>query len=78
MSYYELLKNPLNELHRIYSQAGLELTGEVVTAVAETRKKNRQQRYGHHRYDLSSFGLRREELEERFGFYRDEYGIPCE
>lgn len=78
VSYYDLVKDPLGELRRIYNQTGIPLSDEGLAAARATSKSNQQHRYGRHLYNFEAFGLVREELENRLGFYREEYGIPYE
>ena len=78
VSYYDLLKDPFEELRRIYDRAGISFTQEALQAAEHTAKNNRQHRYGRHEYDLASFGLDKESLDRRLGFYREEYKIHYE
>lgn len=78
VSYYDLLKEPIKELEKIYNFAGIEFTDKTATAARQTTKRNAQHRYGRHRYDLEDFGLSRQEIENQFAFYRSHYNIPHE
>ncbi len=78
VSYYDLLKDPVEQLRRIYDCAGIPLTQEALQAAQLTAKTNRQHRYGRHEYDLASFGLHKASLDRQLGFYREEYKIPYE
>lgn len=78
VSYYDLVKDPLGELRRIYARTGIELSDEGLAAAHATSERNQQHRYGRHLYNFDAFGLVRGELEHRLGFYREEYGIPYE
>ena len=78
VSYYEFLKNPVGELRRVYERSGIKLDQQAVEAARAQSRKDTQHRYGRHLYDLKVFGLDRQALDERFGFYREAYGIPYE
>lgn len=78
VSYYDLLKDPIGELRRIYARAGIPFTEAAREAAQQTAKANRQNRYGRHAYDLASFGLNKAKLDSRLGFYREAYQIPYE
>ena len=78
VSYYDLVKDPMRELARVYERAGIALTSEARASAAATSRANPQYRHGRHRYDLASFGLSRERLDERLGFYRQACAIPYE
>lgn len=78
VSYYDLLKEPIAELKRIYDFAGIEFNEEAVKSAEQTKKKNVQHRYGRHVYHLEDFGLSREIIEDQYAFYRKRYGIPFE
>lgn len=78
VSYYDLLKDPIAEVARIYQFAGIPFDATVAQAAQDTSERNVQHRYGRHRYDLADFGLSREDIERQYGFYRQRYGIPHE
>jgi hypothetical protein len=78
VSYYDLTKDPVTQLERIQSFAGLDFTPEVEAAVRERMTRTVQHKYGKHVYDPADFGLSDEKIEEAFRFYRDRYAIPIE
>ena len=78
VSYYDLLKDPIAEVARIYRAAGLPFDERVAQAAEATRQRNVQHRYGKHVYRLEDFGLTREDIETQTAFYRRRYGIPYE
>ena len=78
VSYYDLLKDPMGELRKVYEFAGIEFNEDAIRAAEETRKKNVQHRYGKHVYHLEDFGLTREKIEQQYQFYRERYSIPHE
>lgn len=78
VSYYDLVKDPVAELEKIYQFAGIEFTDDARQAVKKTKSKNKQNRYGKHVYDLADFDLSKELIEKQYGFYREQYNIPHE
>ena len=78
VSYYDLVRDPLAQVERVYAFAGLELTEARRTAMQEARRRNRQHKYGRHRYRLEDFGLQEKDLEDAFGTYRARFQIPFE
>lgn len=78
VSYYDLLKDPVHEVERIYRFAGIPFDASIARAAEATSKRNVQHRYGRHRYNLADFDLSKEEIERQYGFYRQRYGIPHE
>lgn len=78
VSYYDLLKDPLAAVQRIYELAGIEFNEATAQAIANTQQRNVQHRYGKHVYHLADFDLSHDEIENQFGFYRQRYQIPFE
>ncbi len=78
VSYYDLVKDPIPELQRVYAAAGLEFDEQAARAAQQQRKRTVQHKYGRHHYALEDFGLDAERIEAEFGFYRSRYGIPVE
>ena len=78
VSYYDLIKDPIAQLHRIYLKAGVDFDAEAVQQAKTFMKINPQNRFGRHVYHLSDFGLSEEIIEDYFSFYREKYEIPFE
>lgn len=78
VSYYDLVQNPLQEIERIYQFAGIPFTNKTRQAVIDVSKKDVQNRYGKHRYNLADFNLTPADIERTYGYYRQQYGIPHE
>ena len=78
VSYYDLMKDPIAQLRRIYLKAGIDFDTEAVRQAESFMKKNPQNRFGRHAYRLSDFGLSEEIIEDHFSFYREKYEIPFE
>lgn len=78
ISYYDLMKDPIAQLRRIYLKAGIDFDAEAVQQAKTFMKRNPQNRFGRHVYHLSNFGLSKEIIEDYFSFYREKYEIPFE
>lgn len=78
VSYYDLLKDPIAEVKRIYDFAGISFDEVTLRATEQTKRKNVQNRFGKHVYDIADFGLTREFIDTYYQFYRDRYRIPHE
>ena len=78
VSYYDLMKDPVAELNRIYLKAGVDFDAEAARQAGAFMKKNPQNRFGRHVYHLSDFGLSEEIIEDHFSFYREKHKIPFE
>ncbi|MFO0692108.1 MAG: SDR family NAD(P)-dependent oxidoreductase [Polyangiales bacterium] len=78
VSYYDVLKDPIAEVRRIYAHAGLELIPEAEAAMREVVDRDKQHRYGRHVYRTRDFGLSPAMIEETFASYRSRFSIPKE
>jgi len=78
VSYYDLIKDPLPEVVRIYEAAGLELTTPTVRLMQASQKVNKQHKYGRHKYSLADFGMTKEDVEPRIATYRARFDVPYE
>ncbi len=78
VSYYDLVKDPMPEVRRVYEQAGLELLPNVRSAMEASRRVNRQHKYGRHKYALEDFGMTKDDVEPRIAAYRARFGVPYE
>lgn len=78
VSYYDLIKDPVHEVTRIYEFAGIPFTEQTRKAVMDVSKRDVQNRYGKHRYNLADFNLTAADIERTYGYYRQHYGIPHE
>ncbi|OUS06202.1 hypothetical protein A9Q81_03445 [Gammaproteobacteria bacterium 42_54_T18] len=78
VSYYDLLKDPDKEVERIYQFAGLPFDQSALQSVKKTKKKNVQNRFGKHRYNIEDFALTVDSIEQQYQFYRERYAIPHE
>ncbi len=78
IAYDDLVQDPLHELARIYKRVGITFDDAARKSAEATLRTNTQHRYGRHRYTLESFGISRDALDERFGFYRRACHVPYE
>lgn len=78
VSYYDMIKDPISEVERVYRAAGMELDDDARSAMEASRKVNKQHRYGRHKYSLEDFGMTRDEVEPRVAEYRARFNVPYE
>lgn len=78
VSYYDVLKDPMAQVRRIYAFAGIELTEKAAVAMDASLKINVQNRHGVHRYQLEDFGLSKQQIYRDFSAYRERFKIPEE
>jgi len=78
VSYYDLVKDPMPEVERIYEAAGIALTPDARQAMEASRKVDKQHRYGRHQYSLEDFGMTEADVEPRIATYRARFNVPYE
>lgn len=78
VSYYDLIKDPLPQVARIYEAAGIALRPETVRLMEASRKANKQHKYGRHKYSLADFGMTADDVESRIAPYRARFNVPYE
>jgi len=78
ISYYDLTRDPMHQVERIYEHFGMSLTGEARARMQEVLRRHRRDKYGIHRYHPESFGISRAESEAAFAEYRERFEIPRE
>ena len=78
VSYYDLLREPIAEVRRIFEFAGLSFERGTEEALERTRERNPQGKYGKHAYRLEDFGLDEAWVEANLGAYRARFDIPFE
>ena len=78
VSYYDLIKDPIPQVARIYEAANLDLTPEAKDAMEASRKVNKQHKYGRHKYSLADFGMTKDDVESRIAPYRARFNVPHE
>lgn len=78
VSYYDLIKDPLPQVSRIYEAAGLALTAPTIRLMQASQKVNKQHKYGRHKYSLADFGMTDSDVELRIAPYRARFNVPYE
>jgi hypothetical protein len=73
--YHDLIRDPQAAVARIYEAFGVELPESMPEAIAHHLAENPKGKHGHHGYSVEEFGLRTEEIRERFSAYIDAYNV---
>lgn len=75
VDHAEFHRAPMVVVGRLYDRLGLKLTTEVEAAMAARSGQKPELSHGAHRYDLADYGLRADEIRERFARYIDAFGL---
>lgn len=78
VSYYDLIRDPMPEVERIYRAAGMSLSDAARRAMQTSRKVNKQHKYGRHKYAIEDFGLTPDDIESKIAPYRARFQVPYE
>ena len=78
VSYYDLTRDPIAELRRICTRAGIAFDDAAEREAARCIEANPKDRFGRHTYRLGDFGLSEQLVDEGFASYRERYAIPFE
>ncbi|MXZ84613.1 MAG: sulfotransferase [Acidimicrobiia bacterium] len=78
VSYYDLIRDPIAQLRRIFEVAAVEFDDEAKELAEQYAAANPQNRFGKHNYRLEHFGLSQQAMDETFAAYREAYDIPFE
>jgi NAD(P)-dependent dehydrogenase (short-subunit alcohol dehydrogenase family) len=78
VSYYDLVRDPLGEVQRVYTHAGLDLAPRAIEAMRALSARDVQHRHGRHVYDAHDFGLSTPQVEQTFTDYRTRFAIRHE
>lgn len=76
--YRALIDDPLGVVRHIYSRLGEQLSAQTEARMRNFLAENPQNRFGRHRYTLSSFGLDRHAERERYRNYKARFDVPDE
>ena len=76
--YYDLVKEPMRAVARIYGDAGLLLGDGARQSMKEQKERSRQHKYGVHHYQLEDFGVDRASADTGFAHYRAHFQLPYE
>jgi hypothetical protein len=75
VQHAEFHATPMRVIERIYDRFGLKLTAQVEATMLQRTREKPEMSHGAHLYDMASFGLRREEIVERYRDYIEEFGF---
>ncbi len=78
LPFRELVTDPVAAVQRIYTHFGFEWTVAAERRMRAWQEGNPQHKHGGHPYTLAEFGLREEEITERFHRYAECFGVPRE
>jgi hypothetical protein len=78
VSYYDLVRDPVGEVRRLYEQLGLAWSPAALARLEATRRDNPQHKYGRHAYRLEDFGLSEQGVEPLLAAYRARFAVPPE
>ena len=78
VSYYDLTRDPIAELRRICTRAGIAFDDAAEREAARCIEANPKDRFGRHTYRLGDFGLSEQLVDEGFASYRERFAIPFE
>lgn len=75
--FHEAMRDPLAQIARIYSRAGIELTADARDAMLAWRARDAAEKLVKHTYTAEQFGLTGEQIRSEFAGYIDRF-IPPE
>jgi hypothetical protein len=78
VQYCELVGDPLGTVETIYAACDRELDDRARNAIAAFVAANPKGRFGTHGYRLDEFGLRADDIRDRFADYIARYDVPAE
>jgi hypothetical protein len=73
--YADLVADPIGTVEAIYRRFGLTVSPIMATGMRDYLARNRQDKFGSHRYAPEDFGLDRQSLVERYRFYTDRHDV---
>ena len=73
--YDDLTRDPVGTVAGIYERSGRALGEEATSRMLSYLSAHPKGHLGEHRYDLTEFGVERDEVMERFGDYAARYGV---
>lgn len=77
VGFAQLVARPLDTIREIYQQCNLEWSHHQEEKITEYLRNNPPNKHGSHRYNLAQFGLREEEVRERFSAYTTRFKDFC-
>jgi hypothetical protein len=76
--YDDFVADPIGTVGAIYDELGRALLPDAERAMRAMAEREPQGKHGRHTYSLADVGLRREEVEERFARYYEQFGVRRE
>jgi hypothetical protein len=76
--YSDLMRDPQGTVANIYKAFGVDLPESMPEVIARHLAENPKGKHGQHGYSAEEFGLRNEEIRERFSAYTREYNVQRE
>lgn len=79
LRFEHLVADPVGTIRNVYERHGLDYSSDFESAMRGwlADPANRSDRYGKLRYNLTEFGINREDAEKRFAFYRERLNHIC-
>jgi hypothetical protein len=77
-SFRDLIDDPVAAIARMYDHFGFELSAEAERRMRAWQAENPQGKHGGHHYTLEEFGLREDQIAERFAAYRSRFEVTRE
>lgn len=78
VDYYDLAADPVSKLHTIHAALGMDTPETLSAEVQAWHRDNPKNARGSNDYALEEYGLRDDEMAERFSTYRRRFDIPRE
>src|SRR5438128_8266564 len=78
LNYIEIRRDPVAAIQRIYQHFGWALSREAEQRMRVVLANQPREQYGHHRYNLSQFGIRHAEGATPFAAYCDRFGLSAQ
>jgi hypothetical protein len=75
VDYDALVADNLAAARAVYERFGLPFAGRARAALEAHAASHPKDEHGRHEYDLATWGLTREQVDERFAAYRDRFGV---
>lgn len=76
MWYEDTVRNPLDEIRRLYDFVGIDFTDEARREMERWREMNRREARPTHQYTLEEYGFTEQSLASDFREYRERYILP--
>ncbi len=76
LQYAAVMRDPIGEIGKIYRHFDEPFTAEAQKAMADYMANNPQGKHGRHTYDLTDYGLTREQIRARYRDYCERFDIP--